>query len=30
LGIYTKDAPLSHRGTCFTMFTVALFLIARS
>jgi hypothetical protein len=30
LGIYSKDAPLCHRGTCFTMFTVALFVTARS
>jgi hypothetical protein len=30
LGIYPKDAPLCHRGTCSTMFIVALVVIARS
>jgi hypothetical protein len=30
LGIYPKDAPPCHRGTCSTMFIVALFVIARS
>ena len=30
LGIYPKDAPLCHRGTCSTMFIAALFVIARS
>ena len=30
LGIYPKDAPPCHRGMCFTMFIVALFVIARS
>jgi hypothetical protein len=30
LGIYTKDAPPGHRGTCSTMFIAALFVIARS
>jgi hypothetical protein len=30
LGIYPKGAPPCDRGTCFTMFTVALFVIARS
>ena len=30
LGIYPKDALPCHRGTCSTMFTVALFVIARS
>jgi hypothetical protein len=30
LGIYPKDAPPCHRSTCSTMFTVALFVIARS
>ena len=30
LGIYPKDAPPCHRGTCFTMFIAALFVIARS
>jgi hypothetical protein len=29
LGIYTKDDPPCHRGTCSTMFTAALFVIAR-
>jgi hypothetical protein len=29
LGIYPKDAPLCHRGTCSTMFIAALFVIAR-
>jgi hypothetical protein len=28
--IYPKDAPPCHRGTFFTMFIVALFVIARS
>jgi hypothetical protein len=26
LSIYPKDAPPCHRSTCFTMFTVALFI----
>jgi hypothetical protein len=30
LGIYPKDTPPYHRGTCFTMFIVALFVMARS
>jgi hypothetical protein len=30
LGIYPKDARPYHRGTCSTMFIVALFVIARS
>ena len=30
LGIYPKDVPACHGGTCFTMFIVALFVIARS
>jgi hypothetical protein len=30
LGIYPKDAPPDHRGTYFTMFIVALFVIARN
>jgi hypothetical protein len=30
LRIYPKDAPPCHRGTCSTMFIVALFVIARS
>jgi hypothetical protein len=30
LGIYPKDAPLCHRGTCSTMFIAALFVITRS
>jgi hypothetical protein len=30
LGIYPKDAPPCHRGTCSTMFIAALFVIARS
>jgi hypothetical protein len=30
LGIYPKDAPPCHRGTCSTMYTVTLFVIARS
>jgi hypothetical protein len=30
VGTYLKDAPPFHRGTCSTMFTVALFVIARS
>jgi hypothetical protein len=30
LGIYPKDAPPLHRGTCSIMFIVALFVIARS
>jgi hypothetical protein len=29
LGIYPKDAPPCHRGTCFTMFIAALFAIVR-
>jgi hypothetical protein len=29
-GKYPKDTPPCHRGTCPTMFIVALFLIARS
>jgi hypothetical protein len=29
LGIYPKDAPPCHRGTCSTMFIAALFVIAR-
>jgi hypothetical protein len=29
-GIYPKDAPTCHRGTCSTMFIVALFVICRS
>jgi hypothetical protein len=28
LGIYSKDVPLCHRGTCCTMFIVTLFVIA--
>ena len=30
LDVYPKDAPPCHRGTCSTMFIVALFVIARS
>jgi hypothetical protein len=30
LDIYSKDAPLCHRGTCSSMFIAALFVIARS
>ena len=30
MGIDPKDAPPCHRGTCSTMFLVALFVIARS
>ena len=30
LGIYPKDAPPCHRGTCSTIFIVALIVIARS
>jgi hypothetical protein len=30
LGIYPKDAPPCNRGTCSTVFIVALFVIARS
>jgi hypothetical protein len=30
LGIYPKDAPPYHRGTCSIMFIAALFVIARS
>ena len=30
LGIYPKDAPPCHSGTCSTMFIAALFVIARS
>ena len=30
LGIYPKDAPPCHRGTCSTMFIAALFVIDRS
>jgi hypothetical protein len=30
LGIYPKVAPSFHRGTCSTMFVVALFVVARS
>jgi hypothetical protein len=30
LGIYPKDAPPCHRGTCSTMFIMALFVIVRS
>jgi hypothetical protein len=29
-GIYSKDGPTCHGGTCSTMFTVALFVIVRS
>jgi hypothetical protein len=29
LGIYPKDTPPCHRGTCSTMFITALFVIAR-
>jgi hypothetical protein len=29
LGIYAKDAPLHHKGTCSAMFIAALFVIAR-
>jgi hypothetical protein len=30
LGIYPKDAPTYNKDTCSTMFTAALFIIARS
>jgi hypothetical protein len=30
LGIYPKDSPPSHMGTCFSILIVALFVIARS
>jgi hypothetical protein len=30
LGIYPKDAPLCHWGTCSTMFIVSLFVTVRS
>jgi hypothetical protein len=30
LGIYPKDAPLCHRGTCSILFTATLYVIARS
>jgi hypothetical protein len=30
LGIYPRDSPPCHRGTCSTMFIAALFMIARS
>jgi hypothetical protein len=30
LGLYPKEAPPCHRGTCSTMFIVALFVIART
>jgi hypothetical protein len=30
LGIYPKDAPPCHRGTCTIVFIVVLFVIARS
>jgi hypothetical protein len=30
LGIYPKDAPSCHRGTCSTIFIAALIVIARS
>jgi hypothetical protein len=30
LGIYPKDAPPSHKGSCSTMFIVASFAIARN
>jgi hypothetical protein len=30
LGIYPKDAPSCHKGTCPIMFTAALFVIARN
>jgi hypothetical protein len=30
LGIYPKDAPPCHNGTCFTMFIAVIFVIARS
>ena len=30
LGIYTRDAPTYNKDTCTTMFTAALFIIARS
>jgi hypothetical protein len=30
LGVYPKDVPPCYRGTCSTMFIVALFVIARS
>jgi hypothetical protein len=30
LGIYPNDAPPCNKGTCFTMFIAALFMIVRS
>jgi hypothetical protein len=30
LGIYSKDAPTSHKDTCSTMFIAALSIIARN
>ena len=30
LGLYPKNAPTSNKDTCSTMFTAALFVIARS
>jgi hypothetical protein len=30
LGIYLKDSPIYNKGTCSTMFIVALFIIVRS
>ena len=30
MGIYPRDAPPCHGGTCFTMFIAALFVIVRS
>jgi hypothetical protein len=30
LGIYSKDVPPCHRDTCFTMFIVVLFVLARN
>jgi hypothetical protein len=30
LGIYPEDAPTCNKDTCSTMFTVALFIIARN
>jgi hypothetical protein len=30
LGIYPEDIPTCNKGTCSTMFTAALFIIARS
>jgi len=29
LGIHPKDGPMYNKDTCFTMFTAALFIIAR-